>query len=82
MFAGNIAYLLLGGGVFHALERKKEEERHQAAWLSYQAFLGRLQPLYPSNISSQYIEVWVKWPTFCRRRFQMHSVYDKCCILI
>ena len=40
MFIGNIAYLLLGGGVFHVLERKKEEEQHLVAWLHYEAFLG------------------------------------------
>ena len=55
MFAGNFVYLLLGGGVFHVLESKMEEERQHAVWLNYQAFLGRVRPLYLSDIYSQHI---------------------------
>ena len=50
LFVGNIAYLLLGGGVFHVLERKQEEERHHAAWLNYEAFLGRVPSQYLIDI--------------------------------
>ena len=50
LFVGNIAYLLLGGGVFHVLERKQEEERHYAAWLNYAAFLGRVPSQYLIDI--------------------------------
>ena len=50
LFAGNIGYLLFGGGVFHDLERKQEKERHHVAWLNYEAFLGRVSSQYLAHI--------------------------------
>ena len=75
LFVGNIAYLLLGGGVFHVLERKQEEERHHAAWLNYQAFLGR--------VPSQYlVDIYYERAAYGVREIPTVSIYAGITVLI